>query len=308
MRYMALLMLLLVALPLPAYETDQHTNRVEQVADSLHLMDMQVNDALDAIVARKRQPKSQKAFAAAIFHAIGGYYWADKIERWAAKSPDVEKYSQTRHRSIYRAMPIWATRVNFIFGIGRSFRVNDVMVGSDKFGHFVSIGRKYFRRDLRGWSRERILAQGAFAESWLWGYFTTGVYSNADLVANYEGWRFYQSLFSDDIIPGKPAILVWEDGRWVKQRTFTWADHINEYWDEALNPSYNVPSLDKRLRRAIRAMCSEYHQNPEAFRMQQDDAALWQRYADINIRDSRANRFEVICEESGAQAETLLIR
>ena len=137
-----------------------------------------------------------------------------------------------------------------------------------------------------------------FRSSWLWGYFTTGVFSNADLVANYEGWRFYQSLFNDDVIAGKPAILVRENGRWVKQRQFTWADHINEYWDEALNPSYNVPSLDKRLRRAIRAMCPEYQQNPEPYRMQQDDEVLWRRYADINIRDSRANRFEVICEET----------
>ena len=296
MRYMALLALLLVSSISTAYETDQHSHRTQDVSDSLDLMDAQVNEALVRILNKKRQPKSQRAFAAAIFHQIGGYYWADKIERWAARSPEVEKYNQTRHKSIYRAMPIWATRVNFLFGVGRTFRVNNVMVGSDKFGHFVSIGRKYFRRELKGWSRERILAQGAFAESWLWGYFTTGVFSNADLVANYEGWRFYKSLFEDDITPGKPAILTRKDGRWVMQRPFTWADHINEYWDEALNPSFNVPSLDKRLRKAIRNLCPLYEENPAAYSLRQDDQELQRRYGDLNMRDSRANRFEVICE------------
>jgi hypothetical protein len=296
MRLPVLLTLLLVSLISTAYETDQHTNRTEDVSDSLVLMDDQVNGALQRILSRKRQPSTQKAVAAAIFHEIGGYYWADKIERWAAKSPDVEKYSQSRHNSIYRSMPIWATRVNFVFGVGRSFKVNGVMVGSDKFGHFVSIGRKYFRRELRGWSREKILAQGAFAESWLWGYFTTGVFSNADLVANYEGWLFYKSLYEDNVIPGKPAILIRKDGRWLQQRPFSWADHITEYWDEALNPSYNVPSLNKRLRSAIERLCPLYDENPSSYRIQQDDDVLWLRYADLNMRDNRSNRFEVICE------------
>ncbi len=57
----------------------------------------------------------------------------------------------------------------------------------------------------------------------------TGSYSNADLVANYEGYRFYRSLFDDDVISGKTAILRWENNRWVIQREFDWADHVNEY-------------------------------------------------------------------------------
>jgi hypothetical protein len=279
-----------------AYESDQYRNRTQQVADSLTVMDKQVNNAIARILSRKRPPKTQQKFAAAIFHEIGGYYWADKIERWAAKSPEVEKYDQTRHKSIYRDMPIWATRVNFVFGVGRSFKVNNVMVGSDKFGHFVSIGRKYFRRELRGWSRERILAQGVFAESWLWGYFTTGVFSNADIVSNYEGWRFYQSLFRDDVIDGKSAILGKNSEGYFQQRPFTWADHINPYWDEALNPSYNVKSLNKRLRQSIEKMCPEYHANPEYYTVS-NDAALWARYGNIGLKDNRSNQFQVICEQ-----------
>ena len=54
-------------------------------------------------------------------------------------------------------------------------------------------------RELRGEPPERLLQKGWFAERWIFGELTTGVFSNADLVANYEGWRFYQSLFKDNV-------------------------------------------------------------------------------------------------------------
>jgi hypothetical protein len=193
-------------------------------------------------------------------------------------------------------MPFWATRVNFIFGVGRSFRVNGVMVGSDKFGHFVSQGYKYYMRELRGESRERLLQKGWFAERWIYGELTTGVFSNADLVANYEGWRFYQSLFEDNVSEGKTAILVLGGDSYVQQRPFTFADHINNYWDEALNPSYAVPSLNKRLRKAIKSLCPEYQENPDSYTLP-DDAQLWARYENLGLKDSRQNQFVAICHQ-----------
>lgn len=278
------------------YETDQYTNRTQKVADSLVVMNQQVNEALDRIIDRRHQPASDRAFSRAMYHEVGGLYWADKIERWAAKAPEVDKYRQTRYESVYRGMPIWATRVNFVFGIGRSFRVNDVMVGSDKFGHFFSQGYKYARREFRGESKDMILAKGRFAERWIFGQLTTGAYSNADLVANYEGWRFYQSLFRDGVVSGKRSILLKENGRYIRQRDFTWADHINDYWDEALNPSYLVRSLNRRLRERIHLLCDEYRGAPEYFESENDDV-LWAQYQHLGLKDNRANQFRSICAE-----------
>ena len=150
-----------------AYESDQYTNRTQDISDSRDLLDVEVNHAIRNILARKNAPRTKGKIAKAIYFEIGGLYWADKIERWAAKSPEVEKYDQTRHESVYRGMPFWATRVNFVFGVGRSFRVNGVMVGSDKFGHFVSQGYKYYMRELRGEPPERLLQKGWFAERWI---------------------------------------------------------------------------------------------------------------------------------------------
>ena len=301
-RFIPVLALILLPTGTRAYESDQYYHRTEAVADSLVPMNRQVNQAIQRLLKKqftgkiRTRQQTEKAFARAIYYELGGWYWADKIERWAARSPDIEKYPGSRHRSVYRAMPIWATRVNYVFGVGRSFRVNDVMVGSDKFGHFISQGYKYFRRELRHQTEAQILARGAFAEYWLFGKLTTGVYSNADLVANYEGWRFYQSLFRDEIIEGKPAILARRDGRMVQQRQFTWADHINEYWDEALNPSHVVKALNWRLREFIRDLCPEFAEQPEFFVVANDEA-LWQKYQHIGLLDARENQFQAVCSE-----------
>ena len=300
-----LLSLLLIGLVprVLGYESDQHSNRLAIVADSMVVMDRKVNDAIAHIIRNwgNKRP-ADKAFARAIYHELGGIYWADKIERWAAKTDLVEKYPQTRRQSIYRGMPIWATRVNFLFGVGRSFKVNKVMVGSDKFGHFFSQGYKYYKRELRSWDEERLLARGSFAERWIFGLFTTGVYSNADLVANYEGMLFYKSLFESDLIEGKRAILRWNDGKPEQVRQFTWADHVNDYWDEALNPSFNVSSLDKILRVHIRKLCGDYETRPELY-VSRNDSLLWQKYHHIGMRDNRRNLFSRICAPDSPLAE-----
>jgi hypothetical protein len=258
-------------------------------------MDEKVNTAIADVIKDWPKGENNKAVARAIYYELGGWYWADKIERWAAKSEDVEKYPQTRYQNVYRGMPIWATRVNYLFGVGRTFRVNDVMVGSDKFGHFFSQGYKYYKRDLKGWDDERVVNRGAYAERWLFGQLTTGVYANADLVANYEGMRFYLSLFKDDIIEGKGAILKWQRGQPVQIRAFSWTDHINDYWDEALNPSFVVSSLDSRLQTKILEMCDDFVQYPEFFVSVQKQK-LWQTYQHIGLKDMRVNLIENVCK------------
>ena len=257
-----------------AYEADQYLHRTAEVADSVVLMDAQVNEALATIAANWRGPRDDARFARAVWRKLGGLYWADRIERWANANPAIEKYPQTRFRSIYRGMPVWATRVNFFFGVARTMKVGGVMVGTDKFGHFFSQGLKYYKRQQRGWPDERVWAQGAFAERWIFGRLTTGTYANADLVANYEGLLFYRSLFEDHVVADKPAIVVWSDSGPRIRRAFAWADHVNDYWDEALNPGAMVPSLESRLRRRVSETCPLARQQPQAYRSQ-DDAGLW---------------------------------
>jgi hypothetical protein len=289
-----LLAAVLVALPARGYETDQYSNRLEPIADSQVFLDAVVNRALAGVAARWVGSEDRLRFATEVWDQLGGLFWVDRIERLAMKSPEVERLPQHRWQSIYAGAPFWATRVGFFFGVGRTIRLAGSLLGSDKLGHFFSQGLKYYKSHLEGWSEERIAARGEFNERWLFGQWTTSVYSNADLVANWEGYRFYRSLFEDGIVPGKGPIVRFVNGHAEILRPFAWSDHVNDYWDEALNPSHWGPSLERAMHPKLETLCPEFARDPAAW-VARDDAALARRYAGIGLRPAPENRLDSVC-------------
>ena len=280
-----------------AYETDQFSNRLNPISDSTALLDEKVNQTIQTIVSQWHGPRNDWKFVDAVFHRIGGHHWVDKIERWAMKSPEIQRLKPSRRESIYQGHPFWATRVAGIFGVGPTIKVNGQLIGSDKLGHFLSQGRKFYRRYLESGDEKQAAEQSAFTERALFGQMTTGVYSNADLVANYEGYRFYRSLFEDGFIEGKPAILAWSDDHWIIQRPFTWADHVNAYWDEALNIDHYDHILYPHMKARLETFCPDYHAAPEKYVIQDEDR-LRQRYADLQLRDTSELRLDHLCRDT----------
>ena len=282
-----------------AYETDQFSNRLNTITDSTPIMDARVNQSIEDAIADWKGPRKDSKVVDAIYYDIGGVHWVDKIERWAMKSDDIERLQASRRESIYQGHPIWATRVAGLFGVGPTIKLNNHYVGSDKLGHFLSQGRKFWRRYLKYEDEARAAEHSAYTERALFGQMTTGVYSNADLVANYEGFRFYLSLFEDDVTPGKPAIRAWRDDHWEIQRPFTWADHVNEYWDEALNINHYDSLLYPHMKERLAEFCPQYHQAPEMFAIE-DEQDLKVRYAHLQLRDTSELRLDNLCpSESG---------
>ncbi len=185
-------------------------------------------------------------------------------------------------------------RVTGIFGVGKSIRLNNQLVGSDKIGHFLSQGRKFYRRYVRTGSEIQASRQSIFTEKAIFGKLTTGAYSNADLVANYEGYRFYRSLFEDDVIPGKPAILSWQEGGWIVQREFDWADHVNAYWDEVLLPNHFDCLAKPHVRKRIIRFCDSFWVEPGLYRIANEDELI-ARYPHIGLVDTHDMRVDVLC-------------
>ena len=292
---------LLITAPSPggAYETDQFNNRLQPIADSSALMNRQVTLAIANSITSWQGPRDDMKVVNGIYNKIGGRHWVDKLERFAMHSVDIAKLDTPSHDSIYSGHPIWATRVAALFGVGPTLRINDTLVGTDKFGHFLSQGRKFYRRWLKVENESRAAEQSAFTERALFGQMSTGSYSNADLVANYEGYRFYRSLFEDNIIDGKPAILSWENDHWIMQRPFEWADHINDYWDEALNINHFDKVLYPHMKERLLTFCDDYLKAPELFEINDEDV-LMQRYQDIQLRDTSELRLNALCVDEDA--------
>ena len=293
----------LAAAPAAAYESDQYSNRLQPLADAAPVLDGVVNRALAKIAARWHRVDDRERFAYEIYEELGGAYWVDHIERFAMKSPAIERLPQHRWRSIYRGAPLRAGRVESAFGVGATIRLAGSLVGTDKLGHFFSQGFKYYKSHLAGWPEERILGRGRFNERWIFGQLTTSVFSNADLVADYQGYRFYRSLFADAVVPGKPAIVRLTGGVARIQREFHWSDYVDDYWDEALDPSHMSPVMARYFRSRLPALCGDYARDPRAF-VSPDDAELARRYRKLGLQTAPELRMDAVCAQTVAGSAT----
>jgi hypothetical protein len=277
-----------------AYETDQFSNRQQFIHDSTSIMNKQVTLAIAYAITGLRGSRDDMNVVNGIYYKIGGKHWVDKLERFAMDSDDVERLSTPPYDSIYSGHPLYATRVAALFGVGPTLKINHVLVGTDKLGHFLSQGRKFYRRWVRVNDERKAAEHSAYTERAIFGQMTTGSYSNADLVANYEGYLFYRSLFEDNIIPGKPAILAWENDHWVMQRPFDWADHINDYWDEALNINHYDAKLYPYMKTRLLTFCDDYRSSPQMYVVHNEEALKY-RYRNLQLRETSELRLDSLC-------------
>ena len=201
-------------------------------------MDAKVNEALDEVAASWRGGEDEWALVMAVYRKVGGVHWVDKLERWAMESPDVEKIDVSRAEfhgwRSFRPLPGpgWPS-----FSVsGRLSALGASTSARTRSATSSPKAARFYGRYRRHGDEARAAKRSVLTERGLFGRLSTGVYSNADIVANYEGHRFYHGLLHDGVVAGKPALFRWEDGKPVRQRRFTWADHVNPFWDELLKP------------------------------------------------------------------------
>ena len=286
---------------LQAYETDQYTARNLELADAVDLLNGEVNRALVEIAAGWRGDPDPRRFARLVYKRLGGRHWVDRLERWAVRSEKIDKFHPRRRGNIYSGLPLRARRVSFLFGIGPTIRVHRVLIGTDKLGHFLSQGWKYHKRFLRSRSTEHAVRLGTRNEASIFGSPATGSFSNADLVANYEGLRFYRSLFEDGIVGDRSAIVEWRDGGASIARRFDFRDHVNDFWDEALNPNRYDRWLRRPMLDRLRLLCPKYDADPEVW-VSEHDLELRQGYALLGLRDGTSHRLDRVCSEGPPEA------
>ena len=288
-------------LPVIGGETDPYTNRDVDLADSLEILDAKVNGALDRIATNWSRRCDERAFIFAVYRDLGGRHWVDKIERWAMFASEIDRLPHNRGNSVFADAPILFSTGARLGNFSRTINLNGVYISTDKLGHFFSQGRKFYTRYQRLGSVTKAARLTARWEGLIWGNVLSGIYSNADLVANFEGFLFYQSLFIDDIVKDQDAIFSCNDGALLKRREFTWADHVNSYWDEMLNPSYFrrglVPAIERRMLR----LCADFEQRPTRYQIENPEE-LHTRYQALSLRDSSVQPISHFLDENCGQS------
>ena len=154
------------------------------------------------------------------------------------------------------------------------------LVGLDKLGHFFAQGWQYFELthddeatlfDAMQWGRQY--------EAGMFGYTTTGIFSYADLVANLNGWRFWNKVLlkQDDPLKGvlanffnKPyvtcKIQIIDSIKqrkviraWQRNSRFDLSDYIDGAWDEGNNcNSYADPIIEEKVTSRIKSIDPEF--------------------------------------------------
>lgn len=137
---------------------------------------------------------------------------------------------------------------NYIVKVGGEF------IGPDKIDHFFDQGYSYWLKSGFGEDDLKALDFGVESEYGWYGLKAGGVFSFADLRANWEGYRFYINLFHEE----SGHLNLAEDGTVEISRTFDWNEYIDWQYDELKNPSVYTKANMNRICRHIEENYEEY--------------------------------------------------
>lgn len=151
--------------------------------------------------------------------------YRSQIEVWAinlgpAGSGKFYSFRPQRENTKYAVLTNGPWRLNALDAL---IKVNGIVIGSDKLGHFFGTGGAYY--DEKHINGKDPKAYGISTERVELGLKTTGVFSTADLAANEAGLRFYEQVAK---------------GRF-NASTFAIADYVSQRWSERISGSAYSP-------------------------------------------------------------------
>jgi hypothetical protein len=243
-----------------------------EIARSTGCIAIRTKGCGDADDERRKLTKlqSDEAPATALFRRIGdGNLFRTKFGRWLyshAFHSAPASYKAPYGESVFLINPLdYST-------LSPTFRLYGIDLGGDKLEHLLQQGFKYYsiyrEQRRKGLSEAeasaKAIAWGQRTERTYFGLLSSGVYSNADLFANYAGLKFYLHLTKT--VEGQPAtrpLYRLENGRWVFagqiDRGSLLKPFITDHMNEALNASsFRVTLYGSARRQVQRHACAKW--------------------------------------------------
>ena len=255
MRFAALVTLILFSWPysVQASEIDSFTPRysgLESQTDKLNALTqevlLQVIDEANGswFVPRGCNPKT-------IRRKIWWPFWSHvgSFRAVFREGGPLEVVKTPLDESVYRNLNTIDSPV--LGGLGRAgnpmgtvLRLEEFIVGSDKFEHVFGFGYGFYRLHYEyGLSLETILLINAWFERWVFGSLPTAIDSYADLAVNFRGIELINAFVGEEVdilnAEAPEPYLLCRKGRWQlnPERPFDWRDWIDASWDEGYNCS-----------------------------------------------------------------------
>jgi len=194
--------------------------------------------------------QSPATITRAVYDSLGkGTIFTSSTGKWFEKHEF--SHEPSRYKTSY-ADSIFITRPVNYMTISPTVRMFGSEFGFDKIDHFFQQGHKYYELyndaiadgKTPDEAAQKAIQWGKLTERTYFGILVSGVYSNADLFANYSGMKFYQNLTSEISLGGRalPPVLVLRDGKWMMNeneqiKADLMKPFIADQLNEALNPS-----------------------------------------------------------------------
>lgn len=240
--------------------------------------------------------RSENTIIREIFKPLGG-----GIPPFTNSGTWMEKHkfraAPARFKTSYKNSIFYTAPLNYLT-ISDTVNLYGFEFGTDKIAHFFQQGYTYYKSFQKNRAKNvpekdaarKAVNWGKFTENTYYGTLVGGVYSNADLTANYAGMKFYENLTHEIKIGNetKPPILALKNGFW----TFNDVENVREtllkpflsnHLNEARNPSvyFNVFSFRNIIRRNVRRQaCPQWKErfpNVSAadYKAETDSLILW---------------------------------
>jgi hypothetical protein len=178
-------------------------------------------------------------------------HYTGKLNPWIIKSNEIDKVVIPVEESIYQDFRWFEAYVPGLFArvfkdpSAMLLRVGDVLVGNDKFEHFLGSGFEYFDTNyLQKQGIRAALKIGWKAETGILGASTTGVMAYADMFANFTGMRFWNHVLAENVDIMGPEkennlgpYIKCENNKWVQVKDMDWSKYIQHAMDEGINCS-----------------------------------------------------------------------
>ncbi len=244
----AMIALLSCAWTARADETDQYLAWGVELSDSTEIINGYLNRQIQKVIDERNTAIEPTCECGSLVEGIYDEVFKGRLtahlQDFLDREEDVDVYPpRTVSRAKYQQMSIYrGVTFPYALPMSRTLRMGEIYFGEDKFGHFFAFGRRYYNRYLwylkNGFNEddaiEKVVRWGVMSENTLVGKGVDGIFSHADLEANYQGL-----MLARDLCGGEHAYIKQVSrGQWVLAEKVDLMDYINPYWDESYNPSH----------------------------------------------------------------------
>lgn len=239
-----------------ASEVDTFNHRFEPLEDSLERLDKKLNTLfLEALSAANEKAGCDESRLYRQLRKKFKNHVFDEFNKWLLDNIHLFDHIRTPvERTIYKDFNFFQSPIQGGFAriirdpTGKILNVNGKRVGNDKFEHMMGSGYRYFKKHyLKGNPIEDSLNIGWKAETGMLGALMTGVMSYGDLVANFQGMRFWNHMLQqhDDVFGENIGpYIVCQNHQWKKAKSITLATYVDDAMDESINCSrFRTPKM-----------------------------------------------------------------